>query len=80
MEQRNTRRILKGVVVSDKMHKTVAVQVFRKVRNKKYGKSLFKRKKYFAHDEENKFKEGDEVTIMSCRPFSKVKRWRVVSV
>ena len=75
---RNRRKVLEGTVVSTKMDKTAVVQVVRKLRHKRYGKLVIKRKKFFAHDEENRFKEGDYVKIASCRPFSKFKRWRVI--
>jgi small subunit ribosomal protein S17 len=67
-----------GVVVSDKMQKTVVVQVERRVRHAKYGKYLTKRVKVKAHDETNASKTGDTVRIAETRPTSKDKRWRVV--
>jgi len=77
-EQNNTKRI-EGVVVSDKMDKTVTVLVNRFVKHPKYGKFIKRSKKYKAHDSENKYKEGDKVTIEECRPISKDKSFRVVS-
>ena len=67
-----------GVVVSDKMDKTVTVRVDRVKMQAKYKKRYTVSKKYKAHDEKNQFKEGDKVTIVECRPMSKDKRWRVI--
>jgi len=80
-EQNNTKntRTLEGVVVSDKMEKTVTVLVKRFVKHPKYGKFMKWSKKYKAHDPENIHKEGDKVTIEGCRPVSKDKSFRVVS-
>ncbi len=72
------RRVLQGVVVSDKADKTVTVKVTRRVTHKKYGKIVSLSKKYAAHDENNKFKIGDVVKIKECRPISKSKSWEVV--
>ncbi|MCB1180632.1 MAG: 30S ribosomal protein S17 [Chlamydiia bacterium] len=79
MERENKRRQKKGVVVSSKMTKTVVVRVDRTFRHPKYGKVIKRFKKYYAHDDEsNTLKEGDKVTIEETRPFSKLKRWRVL--
>lgn len=75
--KRKTRR---GVVVSDKMDKTVTVSVERTCRDPIYGKVIKKRKKYYAHDEEGRAAAGDTVVIMETRPLSKLKCWRVVEV
>ncbi|MCK6451006.1 MAG: 30S ribosomal protein S17 [Alphaproteobacteria bacterium] len=72
------RRVLQGVVVSDKNAKTVVVRVDRRVQHPLYKKFLTRTKKYHAHDEERRFKVGDLVTIRECRPLSKLKRWEVV--
>jgi len=69
---------LKGVVVSDKMQKTVVVSVSRFIKHPLYGKYYKVSKKYKAHDEENKFKVGDNVEIVETRPISKDKRFKVV--
>ena len=69
-----------GVVTSDKMQKTVVVQVMRRVRHPKYGKFLTRRVKYKAHDENNEAKIGDTVRIVETRPMSKDKRWRVAEI
>jgi small subunit ribosomal protein S17 len=72
------QRVLQGVVVSDKMDKTVVVLVERKVQHPLYGKILKRSKKYKAHDEENIHRVGDEVRIRECPPISKDKHWKVV--
>ncbi len=73
------KRVLQGVVVSDKQDKTVTVLVERRVMHPLYKKYVRKSKKYAAHDEDNAFKDGDDVMIRECRPLSKRKRWEVVS-
>ena len=70
--------ILKGVVVSDKMDKTIVVSVSRFIKHPLYGKFYKVSKKYKAHDENNKFKTGDSVEIVETRPISKDKRFKVV--
>jgi len=70
--------ILQGVVVSDKMQKTVIVSVSRFIKHPLYGKFYKVSKKYKAHDEENKYKVGDKVEIVETRPMSKDKRFRVI--
>jgi len=70
---------LSGVVVSDKMDKTVVVSVARFIKHPKYGKYYQVNKKYKAHDEENKFKTGDKVEITETRPISKHKKFKVVN-
>ena len=72
------KRILTGTVVSDKSDKTIVVKVERKVKHPLYGKIIRRSKKYHAHDENNKFKEGDLVTISECAPISKKKTWEVL--
>ena len=72
------RRVLHGVVVSDKPHKTVIVRVERRVMDPVYKKVVRRSKKYAAHDEGNTCKIGDAVTIRECRPISRTKRWEVV--
>lgn len=69
-----------GIVVSNKMKKTIVVQVFRKALHAHYGKVVEKAKKFKAHDEENKAQIGDKVLIVETRPLSKDKRWRLVEV
>ncbi len=73
------KRILQGVVVSDKMDKTVVVRVERRVMHPIYKKFIRRSKKYHAHDENNQFKIGDTVRICECRPISKTKTWEVLA-
>jgi len=72
------KRILRGTVVSAKCDKTVTVQVERRVKHSLYHKFIKRSKKFAAHDEQNRFKEGDEVSIQECKPYSKSKTWQVV--
>jgi small subunit ribosomal protein S17 len=72
------RRILQGVVVSDKNKKTVIVEVERRFTHPLLGKTVRRSKRYHAHDEQVKFKNGDAVRIQECRPLSKMKRWEVL--
>ena len=79
VKERGRRKERKGVVVSLKMAKTVIVSVERTFRHPVYDKVIKSAKKYYAHDEESHaLKVGDQVTIVECRPISKLKRWRVV--
>ena len=73
-----TKKVLKGTVVSAKSNKTIVVEVTRKFKHPFYEKVIKKTKKYHAHDEENKFKEGEKVSIIECKPISKKKTWQVV--
>jgi small subunit ribosomal protein S17 len=77
---RSTRKVRVGVVVSDKMQKTVVVAIERRVAHPVYGKMMLRTTKLKAHDEENSAKQGDTVRIMETRPLSKDKRWRVVEI
>lgn len=77
---RGKRRVLQGIVTSDKMDKTRTVQVVRQVRHPLYKKFLKQSKKYLAHDQHNDSHVGDTVVLMETRPLSKRKRWRVVEV
>ena len=72
------KRVLTGVIVSDKGEKTVVVRVERKVKHPLYGKIIRRTKKYHAHDEGNEFKMGEIVRIEETAPISKLKTWRVV--
>jgi len=72
------KRILQGVVVSDKQEKTVVVSVERQVMHPVYKKFISRRKKYAAHDENNEFKVGDRVSIEESKPYSKTKTWTVI--
>ena len=80
MTERNSRKTRVGMVVSDKMQKTVVVSIERRVQHPVYGKMVRRTKKLKAHDEENQAKTGDTVRIMETRPLSKDKRWRVVEI
>ena len=72
------KRVLKGIVLSDKLDKTITVLVSRKVMHPVYKKYIKRSKKYSAHDEENKFKTGELVTIQENKPISKTKKWIVI--
>ena len=78
--ERNRRTSLQGVVVSNKMSKTIVVEVETHKKHPKYLKRVKYSNKYYAHDEHNVAKVGDTVTIMGCRPLSATKRFRLVSV
>lgn len=78
--ERNKRKTVIGVVVSDKMDKTIVVQVERAVRHPLYGKVVMRTSKFKVHDENNECRIGDKVKIMETRPLSKEKRWRLVEV
>jgi small subunit ribosomal protein S17 len=77
---RTSRKTRVGMVVSDKMQKTVVVSIERRVQHPVYGKMVRRTKKLKAHDEQNEAKTGDTVRIMETRPLSKDKRWRVVEI
>ena len=77
-ESRNNRKELTGVVISNKMDKTVTVKVSYKVRHPRYKKVIERSNKYYAHDESNSIENGQKVRIMQTRPLSKMKCWRVV--
>jgi small subunit ribosomal protein S17 len=72
------KRVMQGVVVSDKGDKTVVVRVERRVMHPIYKKFIRRSGKFHAHDPENRFKMGDVVRIQECRPISKLKRWQVL--
>ena len=72
-----TKKILKGIITSSKNDKTVVVEVTRKFAHPFYGKVIKRSKKYHAHDEKNKIKEGQIISIEECKPISKKKRWRI---
>ena len=78
--ERTNRKVRTGVVVSEKMDKTVLVQIDRKVRHPLYQKTVRRSNKLAAHDESNDAHVGDTVRVMETRPLSKSKRWRVVEV
>ena len=72
------KRVMQGVVVSDKGDKTVVVRVERRIMHPLYKKFIRRSRKMHAHDPENRFKVGDRVRIQECRPISKLKRWEVL--
>ncbi|WP_174287283.1 30S ribosomal protein S17 [Sphingomonas bacterium] len=72
------KRVLTGLIVSDKGNKTVVVNVERKVKHPLYGKIIRRSKKYHAHDEANEYKQGETVRIEETAPISKLKTWKVV--
>ena len=78
--QRGQRKVREGIVVSDKMDKTVVVEVVRTVTHPLFKKTLRRTKRFKAHDEHNECRVGDRVLIMETRPLSKEKRWRVVRI
>ena len=80
METRNLRKERTGVVVSNKMEKSIVVAIKWKEKHPIYGKFVNKTKKYNAHDEKNECNIGDTVKIMETRPLSKTKRWRLVQI
>lgn len=77
-EVKKTRRVEYGKVVSNKMNKTIVVEIVRSVRDKLYGKYVKRSKKFFAHDENNSCKIGDLVYIQESRPLSKKKKWQLI--
>ena len=79
-EERTLRKVRVGMVVSDKMDKTVVITIEDNVKHPVYGKIIKRTLKVHAHDEENQCGIGDKVRIMETRPLSKTKRWRVVEV
>ena len=74
-----TKKILNGTVIRDKNNKTIVVMVKRKYSHPFFGKVITSSKKYHVHDETNKFKVGDMVKIIESKPFSKMKKWEVIS-
>jgi small subunit ribosomal protein S17 len=78
--ERNTRKVREGLVVSDKMDKTIVVEVEDRVKHPLYGKVMRRSSKLKAHDEQNTAGVGDRVLVMETRPLSATKRWRLVEV
>jgi small subunit ribosomal protein S17 len=76
----NPRKLREGTVVSTKMDKTVVVAVIDRVQHRRYGKTLQRTRRLFAHDEANDARAGDRVRLQETRPLSRQKRWRVVEV
>ena len=80
VESKNFKRKLYGVVTSDSNEKTIVVNVVRRFKHRTYNKFVSKSKKYHAHDNDNKAKIGDKVTIIESRPFYKKKKWELLSI
>ena len=80
MVERNLRKERIGVVISNKMAKSIVVSEVKRVKHPMYGKFVLKTKKYVAHDEDNKCSIGDTVKIMETRPLSKTKCWRLIEI
>jgi len=80
MEERNNRKVREGVVVSDKMDKSIVIRVERRMKHPIYGKFLKRSTKFMAHDANNECHIGDRVRIMETRPLSKNKCWRLVEI
>ncbi|HNT97346.1 MAG TPA: 30S ribosomal protein S17 [Elusimicrobiales bacterium] len=79
-DTRNIRKSIRGVVVSDRMEKTRVISVERVFRHAAYGKTVRRSSKFYAHDEANESRSGDLVEIVSTRPMSRLKRWRVARI
>ena len=80
MEERNLRKVRTGMVVSDKMDKTIVVAVIDNVKHPLYGKIVKRTVKLYAEDSNNECRVGDRVRVMETRPLSKTKRWRLVEI
>ena len=76
----NPRRVREGIVVSNKMNQTLVVAVNERVSHPRYGKTVQRTKKLYAHDEKNEAKVGDRVRVVETRPLSKLKRWRLTDI
>ena len=79
-ERENARKVREGIVVSDKMQSTIVIAVVDRVRHPRFGKTVQRTKKFYAHDEANEAKVGDRVRIIETRPLSKLKRWRLTEI
>jgi small subunit ribosomal protein S17 len=79
-ERANRRKVREGIVVSDAMEATVIVSVVERVRHPRYGKTVQRTKRLYAHDQENTAKVGDRVRVVETRPLSKLKRWRLAEI
>ena len=79
-EERSQRKVREGIVISDKMENTVVVAVVDRVSHPRYGKTVQRTKKLYAHEEKFEAKMGDRVRVIETRPLSKLKRWRVEEV
>ena len=79
-QERNSRKVLQGVVSGAKGDKTITVTIERRFKHPKYRKIIRRHVKVYAHDETNQAAEGDTVEVVECRPLSKLKRWRLVRI
>lgn len=79
-QERSPRKVREGIVSSNKMDRTVVIEVVERVRHPKYNKFVMRTKKLYAHDEANDANVGDRVRVMETRPLSKTKRWRVIEI
>lgn len=79
-QERNSRKVREGLVVSNKMNQTAVIAVVERVRHAKYDKFVIRTKKLHAHDAANDVNIGDRVRVMEIRPMSKLKRWRIVEI
>ncbi len=79
-EERAARKVREGIVVSEKMDKTIVVAIVERVRHPKYAKFVQRTKRLYVHDEANDAKLGDRVRVTETRPLSKLKRWRIVEI
>jgi small subunit ribosomal protein S17 len=79
-EKQSNKQEKTGLVVSNKMSKTIVVEVIRRVKHPLYQRTITKRKKFYAHDEQSTAKVGDTVRIVECRPMSRLKRWDLAEV
>ena len=79
-QKKQKGQIREGIVLSDKMDKTIVVEVIRQMSHRQYTKVVRRKTKYAAHDEKNEARVGDSVEIVACRPLSKTKSWRLVRV
>jgi small subunit ribosomal protein S17 len=79
-QERGARKVREGLVISDKMQSTVIVAVIERVRHARYGKTVQRTKKLYAHDDRFEARIGDRVRVAETRPLSKLKRWRVTEV
>ena len=80
VSRENPRKVREGIVVSDKMNSTLVVAVNERVSHPRYGKTVQRTKKLYVHDEANEASTGDRVRVAETRPFSKLKRWRLVEI
>jgi small subunit ribosomal protein S17 len=78
-KERGNRKVQKGIVVSNKMNKTVVVKIERRIPHPQYGKIIKRSQKLYAHNDLKDVQIGDEVTVIETRPLSKLKRWRVIA-